>query len=58
MSRGCGWRCRMQRAKEVQFEIVDPPKPRLQPGEIVHFETPFAHPPDAATGVVVTFASP
>jgi predicted Zn finger-like uncharacterized protein len=44
--------------KEVQFETVDPPKPRLQPGEVAHFETPFAHPPDAAAGVVVTFASP
>ena len=44
--------------KEVQFETVDPPKQRLQPGEVAHFETPFAHPPDAATGVVVTFASP
>jgi predicted Zn finger-like uncharacterized protein len=43
--------------KEVQSEIVDPPKARLQPGEVVHFETPFAHPPDAATGVVVTFAA-
>jgi predicted Zn finger-like uncharacterized protein len=43
--------------KEVQFEVVDPPKARLQPGEIVHFATPFAHPVDAATGVVVTFAS-
>jgi predicted Zn finger-like uncharacterized protein len=43
--------------KEVQSEIVDPPKARLQPGEVVHFETPFAHPADAATGVVVTFAA-
>ena len=43
--------------KEVQFETVDPPKAKLQPGEVVHFEAPFAHPPDAATGVVVTFAS-
>lgn len=43
--------------KEVQLEIVDPPKPRLQSGEIVHFATFFAHPPGAATGVVVTFAS-
>jgi predicted Zn finger-like uncharacterized protein len=43
--------------KVVLSETVDPPKPRLEPGEIVHFETPFAHPPDAATGVVVTFAS-
>jgi predicted Zn finger-like uncharacterized protein len=44
--------------KEVQFETVDPPKPRLEPGEVAHFETQFAHPPDDATGVVVTFASP
>ena len=44
-------------AQEVQLEIVDPPKARLQPGEIVHFATLFAHPADAATGVVVTFAS-
>ena len=42
--------------KEIQFKTVDPPKARLQPGEVVHFETPFAHPPAAATGVVVTFA--
>jgi predicted Zn finger-like uncharacterized protein len=44
--------------KEVQFELADPPKTRLQPGEIVHFTTPFAHPLDDAAGVVVTFASP
>jgi predicted Zn finger-like uncharacterized protein len=44
--------------KEVQFEVVDPPKTQLQPGEIVHFAMPFAHPVDTATGVVVTFASP
>jgi predicted Zn finger-like uncharacterized protein len=43
--------------KVVRSETVDPPKHRLEPGEIVHFETPFARPPDAATGVVVTFAS-
>lgn len=43
--------------KELQFKIIDPPKPRLEPGEVVHFETPFTNPPDAATGVVVTFAS-
>jgi hypothetical protein len=43
--------------KELQFKTVDPPKPRLEPGEVVHFETPFTNPPDAATGVVVTFAS-
>ena len=44
--------------KEVQSEIVDPPRARLQPGETVAFQTSFAHPPDAATGVVVTFAAP
>ena len=44
--------------KEVQSEIVDPPKARLEPGETVAFQTSFAHPPDAATGVVVTFAAP
>jgi predicted Zn finger-like uncharacterized protein len=44
--------------KEVQFEVVDPPRARLQPGEIVHFSDPFPHPADAATGVVVTFAPP
>jgi predicted Zn finger-like uncharacterized protein len=43
--------------KELQFKIIDPPKLRLEPGEVVHFETPFTNPPDAATGVVVTFAS-
>jgi predicted Zn finger-like uncharacterized protein len=45
------------RGKEVQFKTVDPPKARVQPGEVVRFETPFADPTDAATGVVVTFAS-
>lgn len=42
--------------KEVQFKIIDPPKARLLPGEVAHFQTPFEHPNDAATGVVVTFA--
>ena len=42
--------------KEVQFKIVDPPQPRLAPGAIAHFKTPFDHPDDAAKGVVVTFA--
>jgi predicted Zn finger-like uncharacterized protein len=42
--------------KAVQFKTIAPPKPRLQPGEVAHFKTPFAHPNDAATGVVVTFA--
>jgi Protein of unknown function (DUF3426) len=44
--------------KELQSEAVDPPRARLQPGEIAHFSVPFAHPVDAATGVVVTFAPP
>jgi predicted Zn finger-like uncharacterized protein len=44
--------------KEVQFEIVDPPKAQLQPGEVEHFSIPISHPVDAATGVVVTFATP
>jgi predicted Zn finger-like uncharacterized protein len=42
--------------KEVQFKIVDPPQPRLAPGAVIHFKTPFDHPDDAAKGVVVTFA--
>jgi len=44
--------------KEVQFKIIDPPRPRLPPGASAHFKTPFDHPADAATGVVVTFAKP
>jgi predicted Zn finger-like uncharacterized protein len=44
-------------SKELLVKIVDPPKAELQPGEVVQFETPFANPPGAATGVVVTFAS-
>jgi predicted Zn finger-like uncharacterized protein len=44
--------------KELQFKLVDPPKPRLPPGAVAHFKTPFDHPDDAATGVVVTFAKP
>jgi hypothetical protein len=41
--------------KEVGSKIVDPPKTKLEPGEVEHFETPFLNPPDTATGVVVTF---
>jgi predicted Zn finger-like uncharacterized protein len=44
--------------KDVQFKIIDPPKPRLPPGATAHFKIPFDHPDDAATGVVVTFANP
>jgi predicted Zn finger-like uncharacterized protein len=43
--------------KEVQYKIVDPPRPRLPPGAVAHFKTPFEHPDDAATGVVVTFVT-
>ena len=42
--------------KEVQFKIIDPPKPRLGPSESARFKTTFDHPDDGATGVVVTFA--
>ena len=41
---------------ELQFKVIDPPIARLAPGEVAHFKTPFEHPADAATGVVVTFA--
>jgi predicted Zn finger-like uncharacterized protein len=44
--------------KEVQFKIIDPPRSRLPPGAVAHFKTPFDHPDEAATGVVVTFAKP
>jgi hypothetical protein len=43
--------------KEVGSKTVDPPKAKLEPGEVEHFEAPFVKPPDTATGVVVTFAS-
>jgi hypothetical protein len=43
--------------KEVQSKIVDPPQRRLPPGAVAHFKTPFDHPDDAATGVVVTFTA-
>jgi len=42
--------------KEIQFKIIDPPTPRLGPGETAHFKTSFDHPDEAATGVLVTFA--
>ena len=43
--------------KEVQYKIIDPPEPRLAPGAIAHFRTPFDHPNNAATDVFVTFAN-
>jgi predicted Zn finger-like uncharacterized protein len=42
--------------KEVQFKVIDPPQPRLAPGAVAHFKTPFDHPDEAAKGVVVTIA--
>jgi len=42
--------------KETQFKIIDPPTPRLGPGETAHFKTSFDHPDETATGVLVTFA--
>jgi len=42
--------------KETEFKIIDPPTPRLAPGETAHFKTSFDHPDEAATGVLVTFA--
>lgn len=45
------------RDKEVQAKTVAPPLDRLKPGEIEHFKTVFERPNEAATGVVVTFAS-
>jgi predicted Zn finger-like uncharacterized protein len=42
--------------KEVAVKIIDPPKPRLLPGETAHFVAAFMPANDAAVGVVVTFA--
>jgi len=42
--------------KEKQFKIIDPPAPRLAPGETAHFKTSFDHPDETATGVLMTFA--
>jgi predicted Zn finger-like uncharacterized protein len=43
--------------KELRFEIIAPPKNRLEPGEAVQFRAPFAKPDDAATKVAVTWTS-
>jgi predicted Zn finger-like uncharacterized protein len=45
------------RDREVQSKIIAPPQSRLKPGEIEHFKTVFERPNEAATGVLVTFAS-
>jgi len=42
---------------ELVFKIVDPPRERLLPGETSHFVVGFLPAPDAAIGVMVTFAS-
>jgi predicted Zn finger-like uncharacterized protein len=41
----------------LAFKIVDPPRERLLPGETSHFTVGFLPAPDAAVGVVVTFAA-
>jgi tetratricopeptide (TPR) repeat protein len=41
--------------KEVQFKIIDPPKPQLLPGETARFKTSFDNPDASATGVVASF---
>jgi hypothetical protein len=43
--------------KEAGSQIVDPPKTKLEPGEVAHIESPFVNPPDIAAGVVVTFVA-
>jgi len=42
---------------EIAAKIVDPPKPRLLPGETAHFVVAFLPASDAAVGVVVTFVA-
>jgi predicted Zn finger-like uncharacterized protein len=42
---------------ELIFKIVEPPRERLLPGETSHFVVGFLPAPDAATGVLVTFAA-
>ncbi len=41
--------------KEIQFKIIDPPTPRLGPGETAHFKTSFDNADETAT-VKVSFA--
>jgi predicted Zn finger-like uncharacterized protein len=43
--------------KEVAAKTVDPPKPRLLPGETAHFLVAFMPVSDAAVGVMVTFVA-
>ncbi|HUI35473.1 MAG TPA: DUF3426 domain-containing protein [Stellaceae bacterium] len=42
---------------DVAVKIVDPPKPRLLPGETAHFVVAFLPANDAAVGVVVSFVA-
>jgi predicted Zn finger-like uncharacterized protein len=42
---------------ELIFKIVDPPREKLLPGETSHFVVGFLPAPDAAVGVIVTFAA-
>jgi predicted Zn finger-like uncharacterized protein len=41
---------------ELAVKTIDPPKPRLQPGETAHFTVEIAPASDQAVGVAVTFA--
>ncbi len=42
---------------ELVFKIIDPPREKLLPGETSHFVVGFLPAPDAAVGVLVTFAA-
>ena len=42
---------------ELVFKIIDPPRENLLPGETSHFVVGFLPAPDAAVGVLVTFAA-
>lgn len=42
---------------DVAVKIVDPPKPRLLPGETAHFLVAFLPASDAAVGVMVSFVA-
>ena len=43
--------------KELRYEIIAPPKNRLEPGETIQFRAPFAKTDENATKVAVTWAS-
>ncbi|MBV8888411.1 MAG: zinc-ribbon domain-containing protein [Alphaproteobacteria bacterium] len=43
--------------KEIEFKIVSPPKDRLQPGDVAHFNARFEQGFDTATKAAVSFVS-